>query len=266
MYFVVLWYIIFCPSIRKKCRPYLNRRLSDRTSLWVHFIDDFRLVTSFAKNLIDRAVLGIIGPHAMTVDFPDSQKLKQIEDDGNGMIILGSHVGCWQVAFSTLDHLDSQVNLLMHRDTFDIDKHYYEHDGEKPPFGIIDPAGYLGGAVELAAVLQQRGILAIMGDRLFGENPHALTVNFLGEPIQVPRVAYRLSAIHGTPIVVLFPYKTGHSTYTIEIAGVITVPKGFGRKPQQCTAYAQEYANLLEEFTKKHPYEFFNFFDMWSIE
>ena len=105
----------------------------------------------------------------------------------------------------------------MRRDRYDIDKHYFEHDNSEPPFEIIDPSGYLGGALEMASVLQEGHILGLMGDRVFGDNSNTITVDFLGGPIEIPVAPYRLAAMQGTPIAIMFSHKVSRSQYLVEM-------------------------------------------------
>jgi len=41
-------------------------------------------------------------------------------------------------------------NLLIQREEGDVDPHYYELRGEACPYRVVDPRGYLGGAIEMA--------------------------------------------------------------------------------------------------------------------
>jgi len=261
MRFVVLWYMLFCPQARLRCRPYLIRRVGKNGLS----IANYRWICSLGKTLIDRAAYGILSPGTLKIDVPQGQDLQDLLNEGDGLIVLSAHVGCWQVAFSELMFLDRPVHIVMYRDQADVDKHYYEHSAKHPlPFHVIDPSGFLGGTLEMTNVVQQGQVLGLMGDRVFGEDKNTVIVDFLGGKIALPVAAYRLAAMRNTPIAVVFSYKAGPNVYHVELAGTIRVTKSINRNNSTSRRYAQEFANLLEKFTERHPFDFFNFYDMWA--
>jgi len=86
----------------------------------------------------------------------------------------------------------------------------------------------------------------------------------MGDPIRVPVTPYRLAAMRGTPIAVVFSHKVGHSRYIIEVPGIIRVPACIDRNPNVYLTYAQEFIGYLTEYVQKHPFGFYNFFQMWK--
>ncbi|TKJ35514.1 MAG: lipid A biosynthesis acyltransferase [Planctomycetes bacterium B3_Pla] len=264
MYFVVLWYVLFYPPLHKKCRPYLDRRFPDRKTRLARLLDEYRWITSLGKSLIDRAVFGILGAGRIKVEVPEGARLQELLDEKNGLLILGAHTGCWQIAFSELQFLEGSVHIVIHRDQYDVDKHYFEHKHRKPPFEIIDPAGYLGGTLQMAALLQEGQTVGLMGDRVFGNDSNTVTVDFLGDPIRIPVAPYRLAAMQGTPIAVVFSYRANRSRYITEIPGVIRVPAAVDRNSRTYLPYAQEFIGYLTRYVQKHPFDFLNFYPMWK--
>jgi predicted LPLAT superfamily acyltransferase len=264
MYFVVLWYVLFYPPLHKKCRPYLDRRFPDRKARLARLLDEYRWIISLGRSLIDRAAFGILGVDRIELEVLGGTKLKELQNEKNGLLILGAHTGCWQIAFSELQLLEGPVYLVMHRNQYDVDKHYFEHNKKKPPFEIIDPAGYLGGTLKIAAVLQEGRTVGLMGDRIFGNDSNTVTVDFLGDPIRIPIAPYRLAAMRGTPIAVVFSYRADHSRYITEIPGVIRVPAIIDRHSQTYLPYAQEFIGYLTQYVQEHPFDFFNFYPMWK--
>ena len=264
VYFAVLWYVLFYPPLHKKCAPYLARRFPDRKGKLAGLFNKYRWITSLGKSLIDRAAFGILGPESLKIEVPEGTKLQELLNEGNGLLILSAHTGCWQIAFSALEFLESSVHIVMYRNQYDVDKHYFEHGDEKPPFEIIDPAGYLGGTLQMAAVLQDGQIVGLMGDRVFGSDSNTITVDFLGDPIRIPVSPYRLAAMRGTPIAVVFSYKPDHSRYIVEIPGVIRVPAAVDRNPQAYLPYAQQFVGYLTQYVQEHPFDFLNFYQMWN--
>lgn len=263
MRIIVAGYILFSPLARERCRPYLRRRFPDSGPL-LRRVETYRLLCSLGETLIDRAAFGLRRRSGLRVDFPQRHEFKSILDEGRGMVMVNSHVGNWQTSISMLENPDVRVAIVMTHETGDVDRHYFEHTGERPPFDIIDPRGYLGGVVEMVAALRRGNVLGLMGDRLFGDEKNSVAVPLLGDDVRLPIAPYRLAATTGSPVVVLFSHKTGRSEYRLEIAKVIRVPKTPLHETAESRPYAREFADALEQYVAAHPWQFHNFYDLWQ--
>lgn len=261
--FVVLYYVLFRPSARNRSRPYLERRFPGRNAvsrLW----DSYRISLEAGKVLVDRAVLGILGPGRFDVDHTGREELLGLAREGHGLILVTAHAGCWQVAMANLDNLRAPINLLIHREEGDVDLHYFEHGGAAAPYRIIDPAAPLGGTLEMLHVLNHGEVLCIMGDRAMGSDRGTVAVDFLGGAVQLPFTPYKLASATGAPVAVIFLHKSGPDSYALQVAKVIRVPENLGRTPEAYRPYANQFVLALEDFVAAHPYQYFNFFDMWQ--
>ena len=263
--FVALYYVLFRPSVRARSRPYLSRRFPGRNAL-LRLWDSYRITVEIGEVLVDRAALGILGPGQLAVRHSRREDLMERIREGRGLILVTAHAGCWQFAMESLRMLDTPVSLLLHREEGDVDLHIFEHRGDDAAFRIIDPAGLLGGALEMLQVLKHGEVLCIMGDRAMGGDRSTVEVEFLGGRVRVPFTPYQLASATGAPVVVIFPYKSGPGNYSLRVAKVIRVPGGLGRTPEAYRPYAEAFIRALEGFVADRPYQFFNFFDMWNQE
>jgi len=262
LYFVVLYYVLLRPAVRGRTFPYLIRRFPQQGGR-PRLRDSYRMSLELGKVLVDRAVVGILGPSAMRVEMDGGEKLLELVGEGRGLILMTAHVGCWQVAMSALGFLQVPVNLLMQRETGDIDRHYFEHAGIECPYKIIDPRGFLGGALEMVEVLKRGEILSVMGDRMLGNDQNGVRADFLGAPVRFPFSAYKLASATGAPVAVVLSAKTGPASYELKLYEVIRVPAGLGRGEASFAPHAARFAQGLERFCEEHPFQFFNFFDLW---
>lgn len=256
---VVLWYVGFRPSVRRRAGHYLRRRFPGRGAFG-RLRDSYRLCLAFGRVLVDRAALGILGP-AHGTDPEDRARLQALLAEGRGLILVTAHVGGWQHAMANLAELDVPVSLLIHRDSGDVDKQFFEHRTGAAPFTLLDPEGYLGSTLEMLQVLRQGGVLCIMGDR--GQGPGTVPVDFLGAPVPLPFSPYKLASATGAPVAVIFPFEDQGRT-PLQLARVIRVPEHLGRSAAAYRPYAEQFCRALEAFVAEHPYQFFNFYDMWS--
>jgi predicted LPLAT superfamily acyltransferase len=263
LYPVVAWYTLFRPSVRRRGSYYLSRRFPGRSPLG-RLGDSYRLALELGKGLVDRAAVGLLPPGTITATLHEHEALLGLLGEGRGLIILTAHVGSWQAMLPALSLLNTPVSLLIQREEGDVDRHYFELRGEACPFQVVDPRGYLGGAIEMVSALKRGEMLCVMGDRVFGEARGVLPVDFLGAPAPFPTGPYKIAAATGAPIAVLFSVKTGPATYQMVFAGVLRVPERTGRGASVYRPFIESFVHLLEGFVREHPFQFFNFFDMWA--
>lgn len=259
---VALWYTLFRPAERRKTRWYLDHRFPERGRLG-RTLDSYRMIRSLGEVLIDRAVVGILGPDRVSVGLDGREDLIRLLGEGKGLVLVQAHVGCWQVAMSALGFIDRPVHMLMRREDGDVDRHWYEHAGLPCPYGIIEPGGYLGGTLEMLAALKRGEVVCVMGDRVFGSDRHTLRQRFLGEDATFPVSPYQVAAAVGAPVAVILSAKTGYCSYTMRLAAVMRPAHRQGRSPEAYRDSVVRFAATLEEYVREHPWQFFNFFDFW---
>ncbi|MBI9080497.1 MAG: lysophospholipid acyltransferase family protein [Pseudodesulfovibrio sp.] len=265
MLFFVVGFYTCIPKIRNRSREYRIKRFGERSFLG-ELTDCFRLQMEFGKMLVDRAVMGILGEFIMSATEQDKQTMTDLISQGRGLILITGHVGCWQLGMSVLDSLDVPKAVVMYRDDSDVDKHYFEHNKKtnELPFTIIDPRSPMGGTLEMMNVLKKGGILCMMGDRNFGSPNGIVDVNFMNGNINVPISAYKIASAMEVPIIATFSHRTGAGQGQIWISRLIDVPQNLGRSMDAYRPYAQLFADGLDEFVDAHPFQFYNFFNMWK--
>ncbi|HDS15459.1 MAG TPA: lipid A biosynthesis acyltransferase [Proteobacteria bacterium] len=265
LYPVVLYYLCCRPELRRRTGPYLKRRFPAHGRL-AGCRDAFRLLLSFSRSLVDRALVGLLGPQSLNTEFPRHDELKTAAAAGRGLIILTSHVGCWQAAMVYLSLLRRPVHLLVEQEAGNIDRHYFELTGRENPFRFINPAGFLGGALEMTCALKNGEIVCVMGDRRQGNREKHLTLDFLSAPVKFPAAAWKLAAVTGAPVAILFPLKNGPDRYRIELADIMQLNPDQARPLNRLRPAMAGYVKALENISQKEPYQFFNFYDMWETD
>ncbi len=264
LYVVVLYYTFFISSVTKMTHPYLSRRFPN-ASVFKRAMYRYFLILNLGKVLIDRSIVGILGGTYVNASFRTSCDLKKIKSLDTGFILLMSHVGCWQVAMSALRSFEKPVNLLMLRTEKDLNKHSFEYGRSKDNLKVINPQQFLGGSIEMLNALKNDEILCIMGDRIFGNKELSIEMCFLNGKTRFPISAYKLASITQKPIVVLHSHKAGPAEYKISVSNIVHVPAKLGKSNEKFRPYAEKYVDSLELFTTDHPYQFFNFYDMWDL-
>jgi predicted LPLAT superfamily acyltransferase len=257
-YFATLWYVLFYPSIRARCRFYLDRRFPERRGPLRRFLDSYRLVRTFGKTLVDMAAIGVTGNDALSALSPDRERLGGLATGNKGFIMLHAHVGCWQVGMSTTGNFAKPVWIVMIPEPRTLAMF------ESGNADVIDPRTGLDAVMRMTEALLRGEIVAMMGDRTFGDDRNRVDAHFLGGTIKLPITPYRLASASGMPVVVMLTPKVAERAYEMRVARVIDVPPGLGRVPEHYAPYAEQFADCLERFVAEYPWQFFNFFDLWK--
>ena len=255
---VTFWYVLFYPSIRRRCRFYLQRRFPNHQGPLRRFLDTFRLVRTYGSSLVDGMVLDIFGPGAFNATCPDGERLLQLSTGDRGLVLILAHVGCWRVGMSTLDHLPKRVWVVR------IPEPPAPGQSEARNAGAIDPRFGLDSVLQMTDALLRGDIVAISGDRTLGSEQSVISAQFLGKQALLPIVPYRLASATGSPVVIMTAPRIARDRYELRLAKVFEVPPGLGRIPQNYAPYAQLFADALEQFVHEHPWQFYNFYDFWQ--
>ncbi len=267
----VVFYYTLWPSVRRRARPYIERRFGKAQSERQKFLHTWRLFGQFGQVLLCR----MLHTESQKESLKPTEKafqehMQSILARGKGCIIVGAHVGGWQSGLAALERWQVPISVLLWRDPKDVDKHYFEKQpqGAKSQVRAINAAEPLAAMVAVHAALKANEIVVLMGDRrmdeaaLQGAEP-CVTVPFLGENILLPIKAYALASKTGAPLVVQFTVQEGLYTRLYCSREIKVAANLNHRKPEVFAPYALQYTQELEKFVVENPYQFFNFYNVW---
>lgn len=258
MYIVTFWYVAFHAKVRKRTRPYLNRRFPEHTGMMRRWWDSYQLVRHFGMTLVDMAAARIIGQRAVNASTPDTDRFMELARSGRGFLLLNAHVGCWQVGLSALPHMRKRVALVMIPDPRVM-------PSIDPSGGyVIDPREGLMALMRMTQTLLDGDVVSLMADRVHGDPNNVVRVRLFGDEMCMPLTPYRLASSTGCPIVLLASPKTGFKSYEVLILDQFEVPRGLGGNSAAYVPYAQRIADAIERLCARYPMQFFNFYDLWN--
>ncbi len=255
---VTFFYVALYPSIRRRCRFYLDRRFPHRRGMVPCFLDDYRLVRTYGASLVDTMVLDIFGPGSFTAASPDHDRLQELAAGNRGLVLLHAHVGCWNVGMSTLGQFSKLISVVL------IPEARRRPSVDPRIARMIDPRSGLESVLQMGDALLNGEIVVMAGDRTIGEKQNVTPAQFLGGRILLPIAPYRLASATGAPVIVMTAPRLEGSRYELRLAKVIEVPPGLGRDPQNYAPYAQMFADCIEKFVLGFPWQYYNFYDVWD--
>ncbi len=259
--FVILFYALR-PGIQKSAHFYLKKRF-ENDNLISRYIRTIKYIFQFGLVLVDQAAVGVLGKDIISVDFPKTNELFNLSKEDKGLIILSSHIGTWKMVMAHMGYLGKTINFLLNINAKDKNQYFFDISGDKTKYNLIDPTLYMGGMIEAANALENKECMTINGDRTMQWRTGSS--NFFGEKAKFPIIAQHLAYSTNSYLVMILTARTGRLSYSIEYINLTNLlPKDEKLlKNDIIQLYLDLYSENLENFLKKYPYMWFNFFDFW---
>lgn len=228
-----------------------------------HYVCTLKQFQNFTYVFLDRFILRDTGDIPFT--FKGLDHLTFAMNQGNGAILLMSHMGNWEVAAHLLKHSLPDLRLLLYmgirqkEEIEAIQKQNISEDGITV-MGISEEGGSPFDIVEGIQFLRQGGVVSMAGDILWRSDQRSVTASFLGRKVRLPEAPYTLSLVSGAPIIVFFAFRTGDRRYQFTALPPIRLsPATRKHRAESIRSAAQAYADHLETALREHPFEWYHF-------
>jgi predicted LPLAT superfamily acyltransferase len=229
----------------------------------------FRHVHEFAEQVVDRMIVWSGDVGTIHIDHEGTEILLELARQGRGGILLGSHLGSYDLLRSLAEQTGVVLNILMFTQRTARINAFFErlHPGLKMRLISFEP-GSIRAVFEMKAAIDRGEFVGVLGDRVWeAERDRSVSVPFLGRLARFPLGPFLLQAVLGCPMILTGCVRTGAGRYqalAVPFAQAGVVPRRDRRKYAE--ELAQRYARALEEGCVRTPYQWFNFFEFWPDE
>jgi predicted LPLAT superfamily acyltransferase len=253
-------YFFFSKNVKESRRFY--RLLYPRKSILYHNYCALQQYQNFTTIHYDR----FLATHGEPTAFHSNgwEKLESVVQQ-KGAILLMSHLGNWEIAAQLLQQQKTPQKLLLYMGIKEkegvegMQKEQLQESGVRI-IGVEKDGGSPFDAVEGIRFLQDGGLISMTGDVVWRSEQRQREVDFLGGRAFVPEAPYIFALVSGAPIFCFFSFRTGKNSYQFSLADPIYIDrKNRKERDTQIQTAAQQYANLLEQQLKKHPFEWYHF-------
>jgi predicted LPLAT superfamily acyltransferase/uncharacterized protein (DUF2062 family) len=264
LWFVVPYYLLFRPSLRRSMVPYLSRRFPGEGRIR-RFARSAQWLMAFSRTLVEQGAVRACGKDYFELSVRDQAGLLELARSGQGIVLLMSHIGPWMVILHYLRIMQRKVHLLIVREFEGLPVLSVEDPEESKRFSMIDTGKSMGGLIEATSALLKGDMVAIMGDRPWGGR--TVEARFLGDDCRVLRTPYKLARATGSNIIMLLAHRTGHRKFELLWEDLSERPEDARLDEEEIVRkQANEYLSHLEEFLKEEPYLWSDFFDFWNMD
>jgi len=264
---IVGWFFLAGGQQRRASRQFLGLVFNRPPTLW----EGYRHFLEFAGRALDvfSGWSGGIPADAVISATPDS--LKAAVDDPRGALIVVAHFGNVDIARALLDDQTRQrMTVLVHTRHA---RNYNRILGRFRPEAALNLLEVSDIGPDTAIALKERvergEWVVIAGDRIPVNTPgsnggRVCDVPFLGQPALFSQGPWILAALLGCPVHLLFCLKEGDGwQLSLEpFAERIELPRR--EREAALRGYVAAYARRLEDYVRRAPFQWFNFFDFWG--
>jgi predicted LPLAT superfamily acyltransferase len=283
LYPTVAYFLIAAPRAVRASRSCLQR-LVGRSVSWR---DVARHLFYFASCTQDRIFLLANKQNELVIDAFWSPDIPELIARKPGCLLIVGHVGSREALRLTPPppaptpdnvqdglivmrnahlraHESLPVSVLLDRQVGRQMTQLFEQLNPQLAANIID-ASERGPALvlKLKETLQSGRMVGIGADRADGKE-RAVRVQFMGGTVDFPEGPWTLAAALGVPVILGFGLYCGDNRYEAHFElfteQVITTR---ATRQADIQRYAQQYAQRMEHYARRAPYNWFNFYDYW---
>jgi predicted LPLAT superfamily acyltransferase len=271
---VALYYFLFDARARRASQNYLIRvgASQPNASTIARGLQTCRHFYSFAEVILDRLVLWAGGEDQFEVAIHGREKVLDLVDQGRGAVMVGAHLGSFDVLRVLARQADIPVNVLMFgANAKQINAAFESLDPDARVRIIdIDPTSATAAsmALRIRHYIEAGEFVASMADRVRpGSRDRIMEVDFLGGRAPLSEGPFLLAMVLEAPLLLTFALRTGPRRYEIfieELSEGTQKVRGQERR-KLLDGQIQAFAARLESFCRVAPLQWFNFYDFWSL-
>ncbi len=254
----IVFYFVLTDGVARRASTEFLQAVNGRPTRW---IEVFAHIYYFASTLLDRVYMAAGDFDRFQVTIEGLPLVDRALQPGGGCLLLGSHLGSFDLMILAHRALDSRpVNVMMRVDP---------RSRVRNIAGIDDgtlrviPLGQPDSFLRAYDLLTQGEIVAVLADRVDGAA--SLPVNFLARGTAMPIAPHVLAARSGVPTLMCFGLYEGGNRYRIEFveSGATASSASRGAELQPVV---DQYAAMLEQYARRYPLNWFNFYPYWRTD
>lgn len=251
--FIAIYFIPFAPKATAAIWRY-NRRilkygvLRSAIYIYIHYF-------TFGQTIIDKIAINSGLGARYKFEYDNYEEFLKILDRGE-TIIIGAHVGCWEIGAQFFGDYGSRLNVVMYDAEYEKIKSVVQR--MDIPYKIIPiNEGSIESLIRIKQALSAGEYVCMQGDRYLDKSG-AMRVNFMGRDALFASGPTLMASKFKTPVVYYFAMRERGMKYRFIFKSV----EGGLTQEELMNIYIEEFEGVV----RRYPQQWFNFYDVWSIE
>ncbi len=249
--FVVIYFIPFAPKATSSIWRY-NRDilkygiLKSVVKLYNHYY-------VFGQTIIDKVAIKNGMAKKYSFEFDNYTELLSLLDNGP-VVIIGGHIGCWEIGSEFFGDYASKLNVVMYDGEYKKIKDVLETVNTDYKIIPVNDGG-IESLLAIKQAIDEGDYVCFQGDRYIDAS-NTCKVNFMGKDALFPKGPSMLASKLKTPVVFYFAMRESGRRYRFLFK---TLRPGMSQSD-----ILREYTESFEDVVRKYPQQWFNFFNLWQ--
>jgi len=262
LYPITLYFYLTSSVTRKASREFLRRVQGKEPS----HLAVFRHHRYFAATILDRIYLLLGRESQFNIETFNAEEVLAYIEKGQGCLLFGAHLGSFEVLRATgVHHYHDtfELRILMHEEQNQSITDFLNVLAPEVAKTVL-PIGRPDTMLRAKECLDGGGMVAMLADRALEDDKH-IRCQFMGETASFPKGPAILALALKVPVFTCFGLYLGGNRYQIYFDLLTDVPDVKREdRPQAIEEFTCRYAARLEQYARKAPYNWFNFYDFWQ--
>ena len=263
LYPITAYYYCFAKQQRQASHKYLTL-IFKRPATWY---ETAKHIHMFASTILDRVYLLSGQFTKLSISYPEENLPKKYSKNGMGCLLLGSHIGSFEVLRSyAVENSSIPIKILMDENHASMIMRVFNALNSDVANTLIPLDSSPSGLLKVKEIIYNNSIVGLLGDRILDNSSgKVLHCSLLGEAISISSAPIIMAAALKVPVIVFFGIYLGGNRYRIHfdlLAEEIILNRA--TRQQDIQYWTQKYVNLLEHQILAHPYNWFNFYSYWE--
>ena len=219
VYIVSYYYFLFGKDSRATLQEFYQQclRISSKEALKICRKNYLLL----GQSMIDRFVINSTTSTKYTFTFENEIALKNIAQENKGGIFLSAHLGNWETAGALLkNRITNKLHVVMLDAESQAVKKVLAKKNSEAKFEIIPIQNDLSHIIKIKNALDNKDIIAMHADRVY-QNGKALSVNFCGKSLHLPKGPFQIAAKCKVPLSFVYAIKASRTHYNLSATNPI---------------------------------------------
>ncbi len=261
--FVVVYFFVFAPKSFRSSFFYFNTILHRNPLHSV--VNIFKNYYMFGQVLLDKAAIMAGFKTHLTFEFDGEENLRKMLEGNTGGLLIGGHVGNFEIAGYLLNRLEAKINVVMYDAERQQIKKYFSDIQLNKYVNVITIKNDYSHIFEISNALRNKELVCLHGDR-FVEGSKTVLCDFLGRKALFPTGPFYLAAKYEVPVSFVFAMKESSSHYHFYGSPLHTFEylPSIAKRNEALKHIVEKYISELEKIIAKYPEQWFNYFMFWE--
>lgn len=214
---------------------------------------------AFSQVVIDR--FAMYAGKRFNIDIDGFDEFRTLSRQPGGFVQLSSHIGNYEIAGYSLPVEEKRMNALVFGGEKVSVMANRDNMFKRCNIRMIPMMSDMSHLFKINEALSNGEIISMPSDRVFGSSK-CFDLEFMDSAARFPQGAFTLAALRNVPVLYVTVMKSAPKKYHITVHRLENLKNG--KTVDKALHLAEQYVKLMEDTVRRHPAQWYNYFEFWS--